>query len=143
MAQTVLRTRPVSHNSAHNTVQYIYKRFTYSDIDQINSSRFTVALNIGGLPAGCVPLETHVRIVTAFSSGDLVIGTSVSGSSAGVVSTQDIVSGTTGHYVVDRYMGTYSTVDIPLYVYTATTGTGAGVADIWQAFVLGPTPGNS
>jgi hypothetical protein len=143
MAASVLRTRQTAHNSAHNTVQYIYKRFTFSEIDQTNSSRFSVALKIDALPAGCVPLETHVRVVTAFSSGDLIIGTSDSGSSAGVVSTQDVVSGTTGHYVVDRYYGTYSTVDKPLYVYTATSGTGAGVADIWQAFVLGPTPGNA
>jgi hypothetical protein len=80
-----------------------------------------------------------VRIITAFTSGDLVLGTSDSGSSAGVVSTSDVVSATSGvTTVVDRYMGTYSTVDKPIYFYTATTGGGAGVADVWQAFLPGP-----
>jgi hypothetical protein len=137
MAQTVLRTRPASGNAGHQTVQYFYKRVTYSDVDTTNSSRASVAVPIGALPANCAPLETHVRVITAFSSGDIVIGTSDAGSSAGVVSTQDVVSGTTGYYVVDRYMGTYSTVDKPFYFTTATTGTGAGVADVWQYFVIG------
>lgn len=139
MAITVARQRSASLNSAHQTVQYFFTRVKYSDVDQANSSRFSVAPVIGVLPAFCQPLETHVRIVTAFSSGDLVLGTSDSGSSAGVVSTQDIASGTTGTYVVDRYMGTYSTVDKPVYFYTATTGAGAGVADVWQFFVPGPS----
>jgi hypothetical protein len=137
MAISVARTRPTVGNPAHQTVQYLYKRVTYSDVDQTNSSRFSVAAHIGSLPALCLPLETYVRVVTAFSSGDIVLGTSGSGSSAGVVSTQDVVSGTTGTYVVDRYMGTYSTVDVPIYFYTATTGAGAGVADVWQAYVIG------
>jgi hypothetical protein len=135
MAQTVARTRPTVGNPAHQTVQYLYKRVTYSDVDQTNSSRFSVAAHIGSLPANCLPLETYVRVVTAFTSGDIVIGTSAS--TAGVVSTQDVVSGTTGTYVVDRYMGTNSTVDVPFYFYTATTGAGAGVADVWQAYVIG------
>ena len=140
MAQTVLRTRSAVGNPAHNTVQYFYRRFKYSDMDQTNSSRFSVAPLFGVLPANCVPLETHVRINVAFSSGDLVIGTSASNSSAALVSTQDLQSGTTGLYVIDRYMGTYSTADVPIYAYTATTGAGAGEADIWQYFVLaGPT----
>lgn len=138
MAITVARQRSATLNSAHQTVQYLYARVKYSDVDQANSSRFSVAPVIGVLPAHCMPLETYVRVVTAFSSGDLVIGTSDSASSAGVVSTNDIVAGTTGTYVVDRYYGTYSTVDKPLYFYTATTGAGAGVADVWQAFLPGP-----
>jgi hypothetical protein len=139
MAQTVLRTRSATINSAHQTVQYAYKRVSYNEVDQTNSSRASVAVNIFTLPAHCMPLETYVRVITAFSSGDIVVGTSDAGSSAGVVSTQDVVSGTSGvTYVVDRYMGTYSTVDKPFYFTTATTGTGAGVADIWQAFLPGP-----
>lgn len=140
MAQTVLRTRSATSNPAHQTVQYLYRRFKYSDVDQSNSSRFSVAPVLAVLPANCVPLETYVRINVAFSSGDLVIGTSASGSSAAVVSTQDVASGTTGLYVIDSYYGSYSTADVPLYAYTATTGAGAGEADIWQAFLLaGPT----
>jgi hypothetical protein len=135
MAISVRRTRPVVGNAAHQTVQYLYKRVTYSDVDQTNSSRFSVAAHIGSLPANCAPLETHVRVITAFSSGDMILGTS--GSTAGVVSTQDVTSGTTGYYVVDRYMGTYSTVDVPIYFYTATTGAGAGVADVWQYYAIG------
>jgi hypothetical protein len=137
MAQTVLRTRPASGNTAHNTVQYFYKRVAWNDVDTANSSRASVAVHIGTLPALCAPLETHVRVITAFTSGDIVIGTSDSGSSAGVVSTQDVISGTTGYYVVDRYMGTYSTVDKPFYFTTATTGGSAGVADVWQYFTIG------
>jgi hypothetical protein len=137
MAQTVLRTRPASGQTAHCSVQYFYKRVAWNDVDVTNSSRASVAVHIGTLPALCAPLETHVRVVTAFSSGDIVIGTSDSGSSAGVVSTQDVVSGTTGYYVVDRYMGTYSTVDKPFYFTTATTGGSAGVADVWQYFSIG------
>ncbi len=146
MAQTVLRLRSASGNAAHQTVQYMWRRFKFSDIDQNNSSRFSIAPVFMVLPANCVPLETYVRINTAFSSGDLIIGTTiVNGSTAGVttnsvVSTQDVASGTTGMYVVDRFMGNYSTSDVPFYAYTATTGTGAGEADVWQAFMLaGPT----
>jgi hypothetical protein len=139
MAQTVLRTIPASGNTAHRTAQYFYKRVAWNDVDVTNSSRASVAVQIGTLPAFCAPLETHVRVITAFTSGDIVIGTSDSGSSAGVVSTQDVMSGTTGYYVVDRYMGTYSTVDKPFYFTTATTGGSAGVADVWQYFTIGQT----
>jgi hypothetical protein len=142
MAQTVLRTQPVSGNTAHRTVQYFYKRVNFNDVDIINSSRATVAVPIGGLPANAVPLETHVRVLTAFTSGDIVIGTTVVGATTAaltgtVVSTQDVMSGTTGYYVVDRIMGVVSTVDVPYYFYTATTGGSAGVADVWQYFSVG------
>jgi hypothetical protein len=142
MAQTVLRTQPVSGNTAHRTVQYFYKRVNYNDVDIINSSRATIAIPIGGLPANAVPLETHVRVLTAFTSGDIVIGTTVVGATTAaltgsVVSTQDVMSGSTGYYVVDRIMGSVSTVDVPYYFYTATTGGSAGVADVWQYFSVG------
>jgi hypothetical protein len=132
----------VSGNTAHRTVQYFYKRVNYNDVDIINSSRATIAVPIGGLPANAVPLETHVRVITAFTSGDIVIGTTVvSGTTAAltgtVVSTQDVMSGSTGYYVVDRIMGSVSTVDTPFYFYTATTGGSAGVADVWQYFSVG------
>jgi hypothetical protein len=142
MAQTVIRTKPVSGNAAHQTVQYFYKRVNYNDVDITNSSRATIAVPIGGLPANAVALETHVRVLTAFTSGDVVIGTTVVNAttaalSGTVVSTQDIVSGTTGYYVVDRIMGSVSTIDVPYYFYTGTTGGSAGVADVWQYFVIG------
>jgi hypothetical protein len=142
MAQTVLRTQPVSGNTAHRTVQYFYKRVSFNDVDLNNSSRATVAVPIGGLPANAVPLETHVRVLTAFTSGDIVIGTTVVGATTAaltgtVVSTQDVMSGSTGYYVVDRIMGVVSTVDVPYYFYTATTGGSAGVADVWQYFSVG------
>jgi hypothetical protein len=142
MAQTVVRTKPVSGNAAHQTVQYFYKRVNYNDVDITNSSRATIAVPIGGLPANAVALETHVRVLTAFTSGDIVIGTTVvnattAGLSGTVVSTQDVTSGTTGYYVVDRIMGCVSTIDVPYYFYTATTGGSAGVADVWQYFVIG------
>jgi hypothetical protein len=139
MAVTITRTVPAHSNPAHQTVQYCYKRVKYNDVSQTNSSRFSVAVPIFTLPAHCMPMETVVRIVTAFTSGDLCLGTSVSGSSAGIVSSIDVVSATSGiTYVVDKYYGTYSTVDTPVYFYTGTTGVGAGVADVWQAYLPGP-----
>jgi hypothetical protein len=134
MAQTVLRTRSAHHNPAHQTVQYLYRRFNFNDIDQ--SATQPAKFCFGVLPAHCIPLETYVRVNIAFASGDLMCGTSVAASSGAVVSTGDILSGTTGTYVVDRYMGTYSTVDVPLYCQTATSGATAGQADVWQAFLL-------
>lgn len=132
MAITVLRKQDarVYHTQQ---VQYLYRNFKFNDISQ--DATQPAKAYVGVLPANALPLETYVRVNTAFSGGDLMVGTSVAASSGAVVSTQDIVSGTTGVYVVDRFMGTYSTADRALYAQTATSGATAGEADIWVAYL--------
>ena len=115
------------------SVGYIHHTFNYNDASQ--DATFPAKVYLGVLPANCLPMETYVRVNTAFSGGDLMVGTSNAGSSGAVVSTQDLISGTTGTYVIDRYMGTYSTADVPLYCQTASSGATAGQADIWQTFL--------
>ena len=114
-------------------VHYLHRTFNWNDIDQ--SATQPGVFYLGVLPANALPMECYVRVNTAFSGGDIMIGTSVAGSSGAVVSTQDVISGTSGVYVVDRYMGTYTTSDVPLYVQTATSGATAGQADIWMAYL--------
>jgi hypothetical protein len=52
-----------------------------------------------------------------------------------VVSTDDVAAGTTGTYVVDRYLGTYSTVDVPLFIQTKASGETIGQCDVWQMYI--------
>jgi hypothetical protein len=116
-------------------VHYLHKTFYTTELPT-STETHPAKISVGVLPANCLPLETYVRVNVAFSSGDILVGTSAAGSSGAVVSTMDLASGTTGVYVVDRYMGTYTTADVPLYVQTATTGQStAGVADIWVAYL--------
>jgi hypothetical protein len=116
-------------------VHYLHKTFAAAELPSTLITHPGV-ISVGVLPANCLPLETYIRVNTAFSSGDILIGTSAAGSSAVVCSTVDLLSGTTGTYVVDRYMGTYSTSDVPLYIQTATSGqSSAGVADVWVAYL--------
>jgi hypothetical protein len=114
-------------------VHYLTARFNGFDIPRNATAPATVRL--GTLPANAMPLETYVRINTAFTSGEVIVGTSAAGSSALVVSTLDVINGTTGTYVVDRYMGTYSTVDVQLYIQTKATGQSNGQADVWLAYL--------
>lgn len=115
-------------------VHYLYRRFNWNDSDPLASQQGKIP--VGVLPDKCLPLETYVRVNTAFAGvTDVVIGTSVGGSSAAVASTGDIVGGTTGLYVVDKYMGTAVSSDTALYVQMKTTGATAGQADIWQTFL--------
>ena len=113
-------------------VHYLYKRWTGSDVDPSSTGKTLV----GVLPAACLPLETYVRVNVAFTTGEILVGTSVASSSAAFVTTQDMVSATTGVYVVDRFYGTLTTVDLPVYVQTKSSGqTAAGQVDIWQAYL--------
>ena len=98
----------------------------------------TVGGIVGVLPAYAVPLECYVQVITAFAGSDLRIGTTADLSA--VVSTQDIASATTGVYVVERYMGTVSTVDTAFYCTGATTGMTAGEANIWLHYLPNLTP---
>ena len=124
-------------------VYYLSKNFKFSMTDQVvaqttGSTTPTVGGLMGVLPAYAIPLETYVQVITAFSSGDLRVGTTAD--LGAVVSTADLASGTTGLYVIDRYMGTVSTADVPFYCTTATTGAGAGEANIWMSFLYNQTP---
>src|SRR6185369_4841930 len=95
-------------------VHYLYKRFNGFDIDITATQPGIFALVT--LPAHSMPLECVVRVNAAFTSGEILVGTSAAGSSAVVVSTADVANATTGVYISDRYMGTYSTVDVPLFI---------------------------
>jgi hypothetical protein len=132
MAISVTRTRSarVYHTEQ---VHYLYQRFNFNDIDV--SSNQPGKFYLGVLPANCLPMETYVRVNTAFTGANLLVGTSAAGSSAVVVSTVDVTAGTTGSYVVDRYFGTYSTAPVSLYIQTRTSGETVGQADVWQAYL--------
>jgi hypothetical protein len=114
-------------------VHYLYRRFTFNDHDQAVSGAAKVPLGV--LPDKCVPLETIIRVTTAFTGANLIVGTSVAGSSAAVVSTADVTAGTSGVYVVDRYYGTAPSSDTALYIQTKATGETVGQADVWQMFL--------
>jgi hypothetical protein len=132
MAISVTRTR--SSRLYHSQqVHYLYRRFTFSDIDQ--SATQPAKFYLGVLPANAMPLETIVRINSSFTGANLIVGTSAAGSSAAVVSTADVTAGTTGSYVVDRYYGTYSTADVPLFIQNKTSGETVGQADVWLSYL--------
>jgi len=125
---------PVSMQS----VPFLQKYFKFNMHDQTvaqttGSTSPPASAILGVLPAYSVPMQLFVRVNTAFSSGDLKIGTTADLST--MCSTMDLASGTTGLYVIDRYMGTFSTADVTLYCVTATTGAGAGDADIWLTYL--------
>jgi hypothetical protein len=127
-----LKTGRSAHIYHTQQVHYIYKRFNGFDVDASSTGKRVV----GVLPAHCMPLETYVRVNTAFSSGEIIVGTSVAASSAALATTADVTSATTGVYVVDRYFGTYSTVDLPIYVQTKSSGQSNGQVDVWQAYLV-------
>ena len=114
-------------------VHYLYKRFNGFDIDTTATQPGIFAL--GTLPAHSLPLEAIVRVNAGFTSGEVIVGTSAAGSSAVVVSTADVVNATTGVYVSDRYYGTYSTVDVPLFIQTKSSGQTNGQVDVWLSYL--------
>jgi hypothetical protein len=132
MAISVTRTRSarVYHTEQ---VHYLYQRFNFNSVDvgATQPGKFY----LGVLPANCFPMEAYVRVNAAFTGANLIVGTSVAGSSALVVSTDDVTAGTTGAYVVDRYMGTYSTAPVSLYIQTKTSGETVGQADVWLSYL--------
>lgn len=130
-----LKTGRSAHEYHSQQIHYLYRRFNGFDIDQ--SATRPGFFPLGTLPAGSMPLEAIVRINTAFTSGEVIVGTSAAGSSALVVSTLDVVNGTTGTYITDRYKGTYSTVDVPLYIQTKSSGATNGQADVWLMYLRG------
>lgn len=114
---------------------YLYRRFNGFDID--TSVTGPGKFRLGTLPAHALPLKAYVRINTAFTSGEVIVGTSVGGSSAAVVSTVDVPNAaSTGLYITDRYTGTYSTLETPLYIQTKSTGQSNGQADVWLEYLV-------
>ena len=113
-------------------VHYLHRTFRHNDNDPGVLSPGTNL--IGVLPAQALPLETYVRVNTTFDK-DLVAGTSVAASSATMLTTSDVTQGTTGLYVIDRLMGSYSSVDKAFYIQCKTSGATVGNLDIWQAYL--------
>lgn len=133
MSINTVRTRPARIYHTQQ-VHFLFRRFNFNDIDQ--SATRPGVFTIGTLPAGALPMETYVRVNTAFTGANVIIGTSAAGSSAVVCSTADVTAGTTGLYVLDRYMGTYSSVDVPLFIQTKASGETVGQADVWQTYLI-------
>ena len=132
MAISVARTRSARFYHTQQ-VHFLYRRFNFNDIDQ--SATQPAKFYLGVLPAHAFPMETYVRVNTAFTGANLIVGTSVAGSSAAVVSTGDVTAGTSGNYVVDRYLGAHSTADVPIYIQTKASGETVGQADIWLKYL--------
>jgi hypothetical protein len=132
MAISVTRTRSARIYHTQQ-VHYLNRRFNFNDHDPAASG--AAKIHLGVLPAHCFPLEVYVRINSSFTGANLIVGTSAAGSSAAVVSTADVAAGSTGSTIVDRYLGTYSTVDVPLYIQTKATGETIGQADVWLAYL--------
>lgn len=119
------------------TVHYLHNTFKPSDLTQegVTTADLTCKIKLGTIPAYALALETYVRVNTACTGNVIVVGTSSGASVNDVVSTADVLGATTGLYVVDRYMGTQSTVDQTLYICTITTACTAGLVDIWQTYL--------
>ena len=117
---------------------YLQKYFKFNMIDQSTPSTGVAGGLMGVLPAYSLPLQAYVRVNTAFANGKLKIGTTADLST--LCSTADINSGTTGTYVIDRYMGTFSTTDVVFYCATDTSGATAGDADIWLTYLANVFP---
>lgn len=132
MAISTTRTRS-AHRYHTQQIHYLHRNVTFQT-PQIDTA---AKVYVGVLPANSLPLMAYVRVNTGFDK-DIIIGTS--GSASAVASSFDVVTNTTGLFEVDRYFGTYSTVDVPLYVQTATTGASSGDVDIWVSYIpAGPS----
>lgn len=132
MAYQTLRTRSARLVHTEQT-HFLYRRFNFNSIDQAVTRPGVFCLGV--LPAHAMPMECIVRVNSTFTGANLIVGTSVAASSAAVVSTDDVTAGSSGTYVVDRYFGTYSTVDVPLYIQTKASGETVGQADVWLRYM--------
>lgn len=129
MAITVLRTQSARVLEPQQ-VTYLYARIKGPN------PRLDAAgqVYVGVLPAECAPQDITVRVVSTMDKS-IIMGTSVAGSSALFLQNTDVTAGTTGTYVVNRGLGYYSSVDVPVYVQTATTGATTGDIQIWWPFL--------
>jgi hypothetical protein len=127
MAITVLRNQ--SARDIHwQQPTYLYRKFKFNDVDVTST---TPKVYLGVLPANCLPGETEVRINTTFDK-DFQIGTTVS--AAAIASSFDFVRGTTGTYAVDRFAGSVTTTDLPVYIQFQSSAATIGEAEIWLNF---------
>ena len=130
MAITVKRTRSARENYLQHE-SYIYRRVNWNDVGINSASTVANAFQLGTLPPGALPLETIVRVTSAFDQG-LTISTTAS--SGNVVARTDLAFGSTGVTLVDRVSQlAYSTAERPIFIAQATAGTG-GQADVWLRF---------
>jgi hypothetical protein len=126
MAVSVIRTR--SARDYHTQQEHFLHRNVKFDTSGITSTHCYV----GVLPAYALPLETIVRINTAFNQG-VIVGTTADTSA--YVAALDLAEGTTGTTIVDRCASAaLSTVDLAVHVRTSTAAT-AGDADIWVRYL--------
>ena len=126
MAISVIRTR--SARDYHTQQEHYLYRNVRFNTPGITSTHCYV----GVLPAGALPLETIVRVTSAFAQG-IIVGTTADTSA--YVSALDLVEGTTGVTIIDRCASAaYSSVDLPVHVRMSTADT-AGEADIWVRYL--------
>jgi hypothetical protein len=131
MAISVRRTRSATQNYMQHQ-SCLYRRVNWNDPGVTLAATAAGSLQIGTLPPGAMPLDTIVRINTAFTEGVTIQTTASTGD---VVARADLAFGSTGTTVDDRItiLG-YSTDERPIYFATATVGT-AGQADVWVRFL--------
>jgi hypothetical protein len=126
MAVSVIRTR--SARDYHTQQEH----FLYRKIAWNTPGITSTHCYVGVLPAHAQPLETIVRVTSAFAQG-VVVGTTANGSA--YVSAADLAEGSTGVTIVDRCVSAaYSSVDLPIHVRMSTADT-AGEADIWVRYL--------
>lgn len=95
-------------------------------------------VQIGTLPAGCLVLDTIVRVTTAFDAGTtnvLIVGTSADDDE--FIEAGDVDETAIGTTFSDRSAGLSFTADTPVYVKYTQTGTAAaaGAADIVVRYI--------
>lgn len=129
MTVSVARTRSATDNYLRHP-SVLYRRIDWNSRGIYLASTASGAFQVGSLPPGALPVETIVRINTAFNSGNLTISTT--GSSGAFVSAADLAEGSTGNTIVDRCVAqvAYSTAEIPIYAAASSAAT-AGQADVW------------
>lgn len=129
MGTRSVRRTVSARDDGYNSPLCLYTNVTYATPNLQTTAGKIVY--VGVLPANCCPLETVVRINTTFN-GLLIVGTT--SNTSALASTADVAAGTANTYVVDRYYGTRTTVDVPVYVQLTTAST-VGEADIWVNYL--------
>lgn len=113
---------------------YISKSFAY-DTPGIGTA---ATVQVGTLPAGCLVLETIVRVRTAFNAATtnvIIVGTSDDDDE--FIEAADVDESTAGTTFSARSAGLVMTSDTPVYVKYSQTGTAAsaGEADVVVLYI--------
>lgn len=115
-------------------VGYIAKNFSF------NTPGIEVAANIcvGTLPAGCMLIQTYIRVKTAFNAvttNVIIVGTTAD--TDHFVEAADVAEGSTGLTISDRNLGEVYTSDTKVWVQYSQTGTAAttGEADVVLTYI--------